>query len=141
MAERGWGRVVNISSIVGRVGNFGQANYAAAKSGLIGFTKTLASLMNKPVLNGEDRDALMATLATLGASSFGGLIVALQAVVITYGGWQSALYFAEEDRDPNRNLPRSIIAGVAAVIVVNLLVDVSYAIVDPRLRIALRISD
>jgi mono/diheme cytochrome c family protein len=38
-----------------------------------GFTKTLASLMNKPVLNGEDRDALMATLAVLGSSSFGGL--------------------------------------------------------------------
>src|SRR5262249_4340613 len=42
MAERGWGRVINISSIVGRIGNFGQANYAAAKAGLIGFTKTLA---------------------------------------------------------------------------------------------------
>lgn len=42
MAARGWGRVINISSIVGRVGNFGQANYAAAKAGLIGFTKTLA---------------------------------------------------------------------------------------------------
>jgi NAD(P)-dependent dehydrogenase (short-subunit alcohol dehydrogenase family) len=42
MAQRGWGRVVNISSIVGRVGNFGQANYAAAKAGLIGFTKALA---------------------------------------------------------------------------------------------------
>jgi 3-oxoacyl-(acyl-carrier-protein) reductase len=42
MAERGWGRVVNVSSIVGQVGNFGQANYAAAKAGLIGFTKTLA---------------------------------------------------------------------------------------------------
>lgn len=42
MAERGWGRVVNISSIVGEVGNFGQANYAAAKAGLIGLTKTLA---------------------------------------------------------------------------------------------------
>ena len=42
MAARGWGRVVNISSIVGRIGNFGQANYAAAKAGLIGFTKTLA---------------------------------------------------------------------------------------------------
>jgi NAD(P)-dependent dehydrogenase (short-subunit alcohol dehydrogenase family) len=42
MAVRGWGRVINISSIVGRVGNFGQANYAAAKAGLIGFTKTLA---------------------------------------------------------------------------------------------------
>ena len=42
MAVRGWGRVINISSIVGRIGNFGQANYAAAKAGLIGLTKTLA---------------------------------------------------------------------------------------------------
>jgi NAD(P)-dependent dehydrogenase (short-subunit alcohol dehydrogenase family) len=42
MAARGWGRVINISSIVGQIGNFGQANYAAAKAGLIGFTKTLA---------------------------------------------------------------------------------------------------
>jgi NAD(P)-dependent dehydrogenase (short-subunit alcohol dehydrogenase family) len=42
MASRRWGRVINISSIVGRVGNFGQANYAAAKAGLIGLTKTLA---------------------------------------------------------------------------------------------------
>jgi 3-oxoacyl-[acyl-carrier protein] reductase len=42
MALRGWGRVINISSIVGRVGNFGQANYAAAKAGLIGLTKSLA---------------------------------------------------------------------------------------------------
>jgi 3-oxoacyl-[acyl-carrier protein] reductase len=42
MAARGWGRVINISSIVGRIGNFGQTNYAAAKAGLIGFTKALA---------------------------------------------------------------------------------------------------
>ena len=42
MATRRWGRVINVSSIVGRVGNFGQANYAAAKAGLIGLTKTLA---------------------------------------------------------------------------------------------------
>jgi 3-oxoacyl-[acyl-carrier protein] reductase len=42
MAENGWGRIINISSIVGEVGNFGQANYAAAKAGVIGFTKTLA---------------------------------------------------------------------------------------------------
>jgi NAD(P)-dependent dehydrogenase (short-subunit alcohol dehydrogenase family) len=42
MAVRGWGRVINVSSVVGRVGNFGQANYAAAKAGLIGLTKTLA---------------------------------------------------------------------------------------------------
>ena len=42
MAARRWGRVINISSIVGRIGNFGQANYAAAKAGLIGLTKALA---------------------------------------------------------------------------------------------------
>jgi NAD(P)-dependent dehydrogenase (short-subunit alcohol dehydrogenase family) len=42
MRERSWGRVVNISSIVGAMGNFGQSNYAAAKAGLIGFTKALA---------------------------------------------------------------------------------------------------
>jgi 3-oxoacyl-(acyl-carrier-protein) reductase len=42
MADRGWGRVINISSIVGEIGNFGQANYAAAKAGVIGLTKTLA---------------------------------------------------------------------------------------------------
>ena len=42
MAARGWGRVINISSIVGRIGHFGQANYSAAKAGLIGLTKTLA---------------------------------------------------------------------------------------------------
>ena len=42
MAERGWGRVINMSSIVGEIGNFGQANYAAAKAGMIGLTKTLA---------------------------------------------------------------------------------------------------
>ena len=42
MIEAGWGRIINITSIVGQIGNFGQANYAAAKGGLISLTKTLA---------------------------------------------------------------------------------------------------
>ncbi|HEY4866543.1 MAG TPA: beta-ketoacyl-ACP reductase [Candidatus Dormibacteraeota bacterium] len=42
MLERGSGRIVNISSVVGETGNIGQANYAASKSGLFGFTKSLA---------------------------------------------------------------------------------------------------
>ena len=42
MVEKGFGRVVNISSVVGRMGNFGQANYAASKAGMIGLTMTLA---------------------------------------------------------------------------------------------------
>lgn len=42
MIESGWGRIVNIASIVGQTGNFGQANYAATKGGAIAFTETLA---------------------------------------------------------------------------------------------------
>jgi acetoacetyl-CoA reductase/3-oxoacyl-[acyl-carrier protein] reductase len=42
MIERGSGRIVNISSIIGQIGNIGQANYAASKSGLFGLTMTLA---------------------------------------------------------------------------------------------------
>lgn len=42
MMERGWGRIVNISSINGSKGQFGQTNYSAAKAGVHGFTKALA---------------------------------------------------------------------------------------------------
>ena len=42
MMKRRWGRVINISSVVGLVGNKGQSNYAASKAGLIGFTKSVA---------------------------------------------------------------------------------------------------
>ena len=42
MVERGSGRIINVSSIIGEIGNIGQANYASSKSGLFGLTKTLA---------------------------------------------------------------------------------------------------
>jgi 3-oxoacyl-(acyl-carrier-protein) reductase len=42
MAERKWGRVISIASVIGEIGNFGQTNYAAAKGGLIAFSKSLA---------------------------------------------------------------------------------------------------
>ena len=42
MVERGWGRIVNVSSVNGQKGAFGQTNYAAAKAGMHGFTKALA---------------------------------------------------------------------------------------------------
>jgi 3-oxoacyl-[acyl-carrier protein] reductase len=42
MMKRRWGRIINITSVVGLIGNKGQANYAASKAGLIGLTKSIA---------------------------------------------------------------------------------------------------
>ncbi len=42
MLQQNWGRVVNITSVIGQIGNFGQANYAASKAGVAAFTKSLA---------------------------------------------------------------------------------------------------
>jgi 3-oxoacyl-[acyl-carrier protein] reductase len=42
MKEQGGGKIINIASVVGEIGNFGQSNYAASKGGVIAFTKTVA---------------------------------------------------------------------------------------------------
>jgi APA family basic amino acid/polyamine antiporter len=51
------------------------------------------------------------------------VIVALQSIIATYDGWYSAIYFAEEDEDPARNLPRASIIGVLACGAIFLLVN------------------
>jgi APA family basic amino acid/polyamine antiporter len=61
---------------------------------------------------------------TASSMTVSGVVIALQATLITYGGWQSPLYFTEEDRDPSRNLPRTMIGGVLAVIVIYVLVNI-----------------
>jgi 3-oxoacyl-[acyl-carrier protein] reductase len=42
MAEKKWGRIINITSVAGTMGGFGQCSYSSSKAGLIGFTKTIA---------------------------------------------------------------------------------------------------
>jgi APA family basic amino acid/polyamine antiporter len=64
------------------------------------------------------------------------LVVALQAVIITYDGWYSAVYFMEEDWDPARNLPLSAIGGVVAFIAVYLLVNAALLHVLPMAQMA-----
>ena len=65
-----------------------------------------------------------------------GLVVALEAVIVTYDGWYSAIYFMEEDEDPARNLPRSAIGGVVACIAIFLLVNVALLYVLPVGKLA-----
>src|SRR5678816_3063719 len=52
MMKRRWGRIINIASVVGLVGNKGQANYAASKAGLIGMTKSVAKELASRNANG-----------------------------------------------------------------------------------------
>jgi basic amino acid/polyamine antiporter, APA family len=68
--------------------------------------------------------------------TFSGWVIALQAIVITYGGWQSPLYFIEEDRDPVRNLPRTMIGGVLSVIGIYLLVNIALLKVLPMSQLS-----
>ena len=72
-----------------------------------------------------------ATAATAGAASGAqaspalllGAMAALQAVITTYDGWASPIYFAEEFQQPERDLPRSLIGGVLAVLALYLLLN------------------
>jgi APA family basic amino acid/polyamine antiporter len=69
-------------------------------------------------------------MATLGA-----VVIALQGVIYTYDGWQNAAYFAEENEDAGRDLPRAMITGVLVVTAIYLLVNAAllYVLEIPRL--------
>ena len=58
-------------------------------------------------------------------------IVSLQAVIYTYDGWSGVLYFSGEVKDPARDIPRSMMAGVWSVIVIYLLLNLAYLRVVP----------
>jgi APA family basic amino acid/polyamine antiporter len=65
-----------------------------------------------------------------------GFVLAFQAILQTYDGWEGAIYFGEEVRDPGRNLPRSLIVGTLTVIVIYFFVNLSLLYVLPLGRIA-----
>ncbi len=59
------------------------------------------------------------------------MIIALQAVIYTYDGWTAPIYFSEEIKRPEKNLPRAMFGGLAMVIVIYLLLNVAFATVVP----------
>ncbi len=59
------------------------------------------------------------------------IVFSLQAIFYTFDGWHTAAYFTEEDRDPSKNLPRSMIGGVLLVILIYLLCNLAILYVLP----------
>jgi APA family basic amino acid/polyamine antiporter len=68
-----------------------------------------------------------ATLAAPGTpfAFFVAIVLSFQLVLVAYGGWNSVIYFAEEDENPHRNIPRSLHGGVLLVIGIYLLVNLA----------------
>ncbi|WP_353722714.1 amino acid permease [Dyadobacter sp. 676] len=64
------------------------------------------------------------------------VIFSLQAIFYTYDGWHTAAYFSEEDRDPSKNLPKSMIGGVLVIIAIYLLCNLAILHVLPMSRLA-----
>jgi basic amino acid/polyamine antiporter, APA family len=67
---------------------------------------------------------------------FVAIVLAAQAIILTYDGWYEALYFTEEIKDPLRHLPRSMIGGVAVVIIIYMLVNGALVYVLPLNELA-----
>jgi basic amino acid/polyamine antiporter, APA family len=117
-----------------RVGSVAQQLTSLAKAlALVGFV--VACLSISPVSSHAGSSALDSFSAPRGSLLLA-LVVALQAVIVTYDGWYGAIYFVEEDRDPARNLPRSAIGGVLACIAIFVLVNVALLHVLPNPQLA-----
>jgi 3-oxoacyl-[acyl-carrier protein] reductase len=100
--KRRWGRIINVSSVVGLMGNAGQANYAAAKAGLIGLTKSLArelgsrNITVNAVAPGYVETAMTANLPEASREDLTGAIALKRLGTVDDVAW-AVLYLASEE--------------------------------------------
>jgi len=115
-----------------RTGSRTQELTSLAKAlALVGFVVACFALSNRGSSNITPANFPVASHGFLFA-----IVVALQAVIVTYDGWYAAIYFTEEDRNPARNLPRSSIGGVVACIAIFVLVNLALLHVLPMRTLA-----
>lgn len=78
----------------------------------------------------------VAPAAAATATGFAALLLAAQAVIYTYDGWDGAIYFSEELDDPGRQIPRSMFYGLLSVAVIYLLINIAFMVALPIRAIA-----
>jgi APA family basic amino acid/polyamine antiporter len=96
-----------------RIGDLSQQILTAAKA--LAFGGLIAACL-----------LLAAPAETASSARTGSMVLALQAVIYTYDGWNGPLYFGEETRDPGRGIPRAMVLGVLLVILIYVLVNVAF---------------
>jgi basic amino acid/polyamine antiporter, APA family len=88
------------------------------------------------VLSGGHGTTSAAPPPPTGIALIGAFVLALQAVIYTYDGWTGVIYFSEEVEQPERDIPRSLIGGVLAIIATYVLVNLAFLHVLPVSTIA-----
>ena len=104
-----------------RIGDLSQQILSAVKALAFGGLIVVCILAPVPAGSGVAPAAV-----TGGFALVSGIVLALQAVIYTYDGWNGPLYFGEEVRDPGREIPRSMVLGVLLVIAIYLLVNIAF---------------
>ena len=108
-----------------RIGDLSQQILSAAKA--LAFGSLIAVCLSVPA----SAETAAGSGTTGGAAPSGlalatAIVLALQAVIYTYDGWNGPLYFGEETRNPGHGIPRSMVLGVLLVIVIYVLVNVAF---------------
>jgi len=88
----------------------------------LAFTGLIVACFALAPVGGVDTPTITAPTAV----GFGAIVLAMQAVIFTYDGWNGLLYFSEEVRDPGKQIPRAMFAGVAAIIGIYVLVNIAF---------------
>jgi len=87
-------------------------------------------------LNGNKYTGSVVSDSTRSLPLISAAILSLRAIFVTYGGWNTAVYFTEEDTNPEKNLPRSLVWGVVSIMIIYVLVNVGLIAVLPLHKMA-----